>query len=101
MRKSHLAWTVVAFGFAALVSGCADDRIIYRERPPFNPPPDVANGFLGYLYLPALAALVVSSMLTVPLGVRLAHRTSPAPLRKAFGALLALVSIQLLVSALR
>jgi uncharacterized membrane protein YfcA len=61
----------------------------------------LANGFLGYLYLPALAALVVSSMLTAPLGVRLAHRTSPAPLRKAFGALLALVSIQLLVSALR
>lgn len=33
----------------ALVLGlgaCTD--IVYRDRPPFNPPPDAANGFLGY-----------------------------------------------------
>jgi uncharacterized membrane protein YfcA len=60
----------------------------------------LADGLLGYVYLPALAALVVSSMLMAPLGVRLAHRASPGPLRKVFGGVLALVAIQLLVSAL-
>lgn len=39
------AWptTVVA---AALLIGCTDT--VYRDRPPFNPPPDAASGFLGY-----------------------------------------------------
>jgi hypothetical protein len=31
---------------AAWVSGCED--IVYRDRPPYNPPPDLASGFLGY-----------------------------------------------------
>jgi uncharacterized membrane protein YfcA len=61
----------------------------------------LTNGFLGYLYLPALAALVASSMLMAPVGVRLAHRIAPGPLRKVFGAVLALVSIQLLIAAWR
>jgi predicted CXXCH cytochrome family protein len=35
---------------AALVAlgACTNDKIVYRDRPPFNPPPDSANGFLGY-----------------------------------------------------
>lgn len=30
------------------LGACTDDRIVYRDRPPFNPPPDATNGFLGY-----------------------------------------------------
>ncbi|HJP57186.1 MAG TPA: cytochrome c3 family protein [Gemmatimonadales bacterium] len=34
---------VVAIGLAA----CSSDKIVYRDRAPFNPPPDSVNGFLG------------------------------------------------------
>jgi predicted CXXCH cytochrome family protein len=34
--------TVFALG------ACTNDKIVYRDRPAFNPPPDSANGFLGY-----------------------------------------------------
>jgi predicted CXXCH cytochrome family protein len=30
------------------LSGCTDETIVYKEREPFNPPPDQASGFLGY-----------------------------------------------------
>jgi predicted CXXCH cytochrome family protein len=45
MRLGHLAigvLTVIALG------ACTDTKIVYRDRPPFNPPPDSINGFLGY-----------------------------------------------------
>jgi len=45
MRLGHLAigvLTVMALG------ACTDEKIVYRDRPPFNPPPDSLNGFLGY-----------------------------------------------------
>jgi len=44
--KSHLV--MAAAGILALfaLSACTDT--VYRDRPPFNPPPDAASGFLGY-----------------------------------------------------
>lgn len=39
-----VAWIVTAMTLA----GCSDDRIVFRDRGPFNPPPDAASGFLGY-----------------------------------------------------
>ena len=44
-RFIHAAAAALA---AIAVSGCSDDRIVYRNRPPFNPPPDASSGFLGY-----------------------------------------------------
>ncbi|HEV8599462.1 MAG TPA: cytochrome c3 family protein [Gemmatimonadales bacterium] len=36
--------------FSALLFGvgCTDTEIVYRDRPPFNPAPDLASGLLGY-----------------------------------------------------
>ncbi len=31
-----------------VLAGCTNDKIVYRDRPPFNPPPDASSGFLGY-----------------------------------------------------
>jgi predicted CXXCH cytochrome family protein len=31
-----------------MLTGCSDDKIVYRDRAPFNPPPSEAAGFLGY-----------------------------------------------------
>ncbi len=50
----------------------------------------------GYLYWPALIAIVSSSVLFAPLGARLAHRLPAAQLRRAFAALLALLGIAML-----
>lgn len=33
---------------ALALGACTDTKIVYRDRPGFNPPPDSANGFLGY-----------------------------------------------------
>jgi predicted CXXCH cytochrome family protein len=30
------------------LAGCTDEKIVFRDREPFNPPPDEATGFLGY-----------------------------------------------------
>jgi hypothetical protein len=37
---------LVAFSAIAWAGACTDT--VYRDRPPFNPPPDAASGFLGY-----------------------------------------------------
>jgi uncharacterized membrane protein YfcA len=48
---------------------------------------------LGYVYLPAFARLVPSSMLSAPLGARLAHRLPVATLKRIFaGVLIALAA---------
>jgi len=44
---------------------------------------------LGYVYLPALAAIVAASMLSAPFGARTAHAWPVVKLRRAFGALMA------------
>lgn len=33
---------------AAFAMGCTTEKIIYRDREPFNPPADAASGFVGY-----------------------------------------------------
>lgn len=32
----------------ALLASCTTEKIVFRDRDPFNPPPDQVNGFLGY-----------------------------------------------------
>ena len=43
---------------------------------------------LGYIYLPALVAIVLLSVLTAPIGARVAHAWSGARLRVAFAIML-------------
>ncbi len=31
-----------------LLTACSSDKLVYRDREPFNPPPDAVSGFLGY-----------------------------------------------------
>ena len=45
MRPIHLVTAIVA---AVTLGACTDEKIVFRDRPPFNPPPDAASGFLGY-----------------------------------------------------
>lgn len=50
---------------------------------------------LGYVYLPALLGLAVASMLTAPLGVRLAHYLPIGLLRKGFALLLLFLGLRM------
>ncbi|MGE0084995.1 MAG: sulfite exporter TauE/SafE family protein [Desulfococcaceae bacterium] len=52
----------------------------------------------GYIYLPALAGIVCASVLTAPLGVRLAHSLPVARLKRVFAILLLLVGTRMLYS---
>lgn len=50
----------------------------------------------GYIYLPALAGVVVMSVLVAPLGARLAHRLPVRQMKRAFGVFLALMAAHML-----
>ncbi len=51
---------------------------------------------LGYIYLPALAGVVVASMLTAPMGARLAHKLPVDLLRRLFALLLYMLASKML-----
>src|SRR5688572_14521116 len=52
-------------------------------------------GSWGYVYLPAAAGIAVASVLTAPLGTRIAHAISGLALRRLFAAFLAIVGTSL------
>lgn len=54
---------------------------------------------LGYIYVPALAAIVAASMLVAPVGARTAHRWPVRKLKRAFALLLYLLAAYMLWKA--
>lgn len=60
--------------------------------------PDLPAYAVGYVYLPALAGLIVTSVLTAPLGVRLAHSLPVVRLKRIFAILLLIVATRMLIS---
>jgi uncharacterized membrane protein YfcA len=54
------------------------------------------EGAYGFIYLPALAATVVSSMLVAPVGARVAHSLPVATVKKIFSALLLVLLAKML-----
>lgn len=54
--------------------------------------PGLPAGSLGFIFLPALACLLVASMLTAPLGAKLAHRLPVATLKKIFAGVLVVLA---------
>lgn len=55
-------------------------------------------GSLGFVYLPALAIILVASVLAAPFGARLAHRLPVRVLRRIFAGLLLLLAAKMLGS---
>lgn len=51
----------------------------------------------GYIYLPALLGIVITSLIFSQIGARLAHKLPAATLKKIFAALLVIVGIKLLL----
>ena len=60
-----------------------------EDLPPFS---------LGYVNLAGLIAIIPTSMLTAPLGAKIAHTISPTALRYCFSAFLAITSIRMITS---
>src|SRR3970282_2001103 len=74
--------TAAAVGLPIAVAGTAGDVL---EGPRGA---DLAAATVGYVYLPALALIVITSMLAAPLGARVAHRVPVKQLRIVFAAVL-------------
>ena len=53
---------------------------------------------LGYVYGPALVGIVFTSMLTAPLGAKLAHTLPTEVLKKVFAVFLAVIGVKMLLS---
>jgi uncharacterized membrane protein YfcA len=51
----------------------------------------------GYLYWPALFGIILTSMLTAPLGARLAHALNAAKLKRLFALLLLMLGLRMLL----
>lgn len=62
--------------------------------------PDLPSGFVGYLYLPALAVIALASVLMAPVGVKAAHALPVAQLKRVFASVLYLLSAYMLYKGL-
>ncbi|MFH2130900.1 MAG: sulfite exporter TauE/SafE family protein [bacterium] len=91
----HAIGTSAAIGFPIAIAG----TIGYIFNGWGNPALPAFS--LGYIYLPAVAGIACASVLTAPLGVRLAHRLPVDKLKKVFAVLLLLVGTRMLVNVIR
>src|SRR5690606_1414306 len=56
------------------------------------------QGFIGYIYLPALLGIVSTSVFTAPLGARMTQRLPLLTVKRVFGVFLLLVSVKMILS---
>jgi uncharacterized protein len=62
--------------------------------------PNVPQPALGYIYLPALIGISITSVITAPFGARLAHRLPVATLKRILAAMLYMLALRMLYSVL-
>lgn len=85
--------TAAGFGMTIAVPSVAGFLfldIAAQHRPPFT---------LGAVNLVAFAAVIAMTLITAPLGVRLAHAMDPRPLKRVFAVFLTLVALNMLRKA--
>ncbi|OQS41392.1 sulfite exporter TauE/SafE family protein [Chromobacterium haemolyticum] len=63
--------------------------------------PIAVSGALGFVYLPAMLALMLMTVLMAPLGARAAHKLPVARLKQVFAALMAVMASEMLYNLLR
>ncbi|MCC6916945.1 sulfite exporter TauE/SafE family protein [Nitrosomonas sp.] len=92
IRVHHAIGTAAAIGFPvalASAAGYAINGLLQTQ-----PLPDYS---LGYIYLPALVMVAMTSTVTAPFGAKTAHILPAATLRKIFAGLLYLLGTRLLL----
>ena len=86
--------TAAGFGAVIAVPSVAAFLLVPGEggpRPPYT---------LGQVNLVAFGVVVAMTLLTAPLGARLAHATDPAPLRRIFAVFISLMALNMLRKAI-
>jgi uncharacterized membrane protein YfcA len=86
--------TSAAIGFPIAVAGTVGYLIGGYGHP------GLPSGSVGFIFLPALGAMLVASVLTAPMGARLAHRLPVPTLKKAFAGLLVVLAGKMLYGLL-
>jgi uncharacterized membrane protein YfcA len=94
MTVHHAIGTSAAIGFPIAMAGTIGyiyNGLTVQGLPAYS---------VGYIYLPALLGIVVTSVLTAPLGVRLAHSLPVDRLKRIFAFLLLAVATRMLIGIL-
>ncbi len=91
MAVHHAIGTSAAIGFPIAIAGTIG--YIYNGLKAV----DLPAYSLGYVYMPALLGIVLTSILTAPLGVRLAHSLPVDRLKKVFAVLLFVMGTRMLI----
>jgi uncharacterized membrane protein YfcA len=94
MAFHHAIGTSAAIGFPIAIAGTIGylvNGLGVQNLPDFS---------IGYIYLPALFGIVVTSVLSAPLGVRLAHSLPVNRLKRIFAVLLLVVGTRMLIKIL-
>ena len=92
MSVHNAIGTSAAIGFPIAIAGTLG--YIYNGLST----PSLPDLSVGYVYLPALAGIICASVLTAPIGVRLAHSLPVPKLKRVFAVLLVIVATRMLVS---
>jgi len=85
--------TAAALGFPIALGGTAGYIATGMDLPA------LPKGALGFVYLPALFMTILGSAFTTPIGAKLTHRLSLAPLRRGFAVLLLILATRMLLQA--
>jgi uncharacterized protein len=93
VRVQHAVGTSAALGFPVALFG----TIGYMLAPS---PGGALEGMVGMVYLPALVAVAVASVVTAPAGARLAHSMPTLRLKRIFALMLYSLSAYMLYRAL-
>ncbi|BCX89742.1 conserved hypothetical protein [Methylomarinovum tepidoasis] len=80
-----------AAGLPLAAAGTASYGVLGWDAPGLPP------GSLGYVYLPAFLGIVATSILTAPVGARLAHQVPAQTLKRLFAVILALIALRILL----
>lgn len=91
MNMRQAVATSAAVGLPIALGGAAGFLISGWKQPLL---PELST---GYIYWPALAGIVVTSLLFAPLGARLAHRLPTMALRRVFALFVVVLGLRILV----
>jgi len=90
----HAVGTSAACGLPIALVGASGFIVVGLGRA------DLPAGSTGFVYWPAVAAISIASVLSAPLGARLAHHLDQAKLKKVFAAFIALLGLLMLGKSL-
>jgi uncharacterized membrane protein YfcA len=86
--------TSAALGFPIALAGTLSNIYFGMKVP------DLPSGSLGYIYLPALLVISLASVMTAPLGAKIAHKLPVKSLKKVFACMLYTLAAYMLYKAM-